>query len=142
MPSSSAAGCPPASLGRLSEASTVDLVCCHAWPASSHSQGYDYRHLRRWLASLGIRHRLARKGIESSPRLGWHLALVSIASDPAAPCGPESQERAKTIREHSRAVANHCREIARLIIRRTGGGAAQSEQQVEAGTALAVPASP
>ncbi|EFL27723.1 hypothetical protein SSOG_07436 [Streptomyces himastatinicus ATCC 53653] len=76
MPSSSAAGRLPASLGRFSEASTVGLVCCHAWPASSHSQGYDYRHFRRWLASLGIRHRLARKDIESSLRLGRHLALT------------------------------------------------------------------
>jgi hypothetical protein len=29
-----------------------------------------------------------------------------------------------TIRERCQAVANHCREIARLITRRTGGGAA------------------
>lgn len=61
---------------------------------------------------------------EAVPTLLGVLAPVSIASDRAAPCGPESKERAKTIREHSRAVANHCREIARLIIRRTGGGAA------------------
>ncbi|GAA0950313.1 hypothetical protein GCM10009578_026080 [Streptomyces rhizosphaericus] len=76
MPSSSAAGCPPASLDGFSEASTVGLVCCHAWPAGSHSQGYDYRHLRRWLAYRGIRHRLARKAIESSPRLGRHQWVV------------------------------------------------------------------
>lgn len=35
-------------------------------------KGYDYRHLRRWLASRGIRHRLALKGIESSQHLGRH----------------------------------------------------------------------
>ncbi|CAM5725377.1 hypothetical protein SALBM217S_05957 [Streptomyces griseoloalbus] len=29
-----------------------------------------------------------------------------------------------TIRERCQAVANHCREVARLITRRTGGGAA------------------
>ena len=36
------------------------------------NKGYDYRHLRRWLSSRGIRHRFARKGIESSQRLGKH----------------------------------------------------------------------
>ena len=39
-------------------------------------KGYDYRHLRRWLASRGIRHRLARKGIESSRHLGRHRWVV------------------------------------------------------------------
>ncbi|WP_331740874.1 hypothetical protein [Streptomyces sp. NBC_01006] len=61
---------------------------------------------------------------DAVPTLLGVLAFISIASNPAAPCGPDSQERAETIREHGRAVANHCREIARLIIRRTGGGAA------------------
>lgn len=51
------------------------------------------------------------------------LALISLGSDPATPCGPESRDRAETLREHCRAVANHCREITRLILRRTGGGA-------------------
>ncbi|GAA2470105.1 hypothetical protein GCM10010276_00050 [Streptomyces longisporus] len=46
-------------------------------PAKLHGdKGYDYRHLRRWLASRGIRHRLARKGIESSQRLGRHRWVV------------------------------------------------------------------
>lgn len=35
-------------------------------------KGYDYRHLRRWLRSRGIAHRIARKGIDSSQRLGRH----------------------------------------------------------------------
>lgn len=35
-------------------------------------KGYDYDHLRRWLSKRGIRHRIARKGIESSQRLGRH----------------------------------------------------------------------
>lgn len=35
-------------------------------------KGYDYNHLRRWLSSRGIRHRIARKGIETSQRLGRH----------------------------------------------------------------------
>ncbi|MGV9556657.1 IS5 family transposase [Streptomyces sp. NPDC003522] len=46
-------------------------------PGKLHGdKGYDYRHLRRWLASRGIRHRLARKGIESSRRLGRHRRVV------------------------------------------------------------------
>jgi transposase len=46
-------------------------------PTKLHGdKGYDYRHLRRWLASRGIWHRLARKGIESSRRLGRHRWVV------------------------------------------------------------------
>ncbi|MGY3335040.1 transposase [Streptomyces filamentosus] len=42
-------------------------------PAKLHAdKGYDYDHLRRWLRSRGIRHRIARRGVESSPRLGRH----------------------------------------------------------------------
>lgn len=39
-------------------------------------KGCDYRHLRRWLSSRGIRHRLARKGTESSRHLGRHRWVV------------------------------------------------------------------
>ncbi|MFD6918445.1 IS5 family transposase [Streptomyces virginiae] len=39
-------------------------------------KGYDYDHLRRWLRERGIRHRIARKGIESSKRLGRHRWVV------------------------------------------------------------------
>ncbi|KPI07736.1 hypothetical protein OV450_3546, partial [Actinobacteria bacterium OV450] len=39
-------------------------------------KGYDYDHLRRWLRKRGIRHRIARKGIESSGRLGRHRWVV------------------------------------------------------------------
>lgn len=39
-------------------------------------KGYDYAHLRRWLSKRGIRHRIARKGIESSKRLGRHRWVV------------------------------------------------------------------
>ena len=35
-------------------------------------KGYDYNHLRRWLSVRGIRHRIARKGVETSQRLGHH----------------------------------------------------------------------
>ncbi|WP_229820898.1 IS5 family transposase [Streptomyces roseiscleroticus] len=42
-------------------------------PAKLHGdKGYDYAHLRKWLRERGIRHRLARKGVESSKRLGRH----------------------------------------------------------------------
>ncbi|WP_086002113.1 IS5 family transposase [Nocardiopsis kunsanensis] len=42
-------------------------------PAKLHGdKGYDYTHLRRWLRRRGIVHRLARKGVESSKRLGRH----------------------------------------------------------------------
>ncbi|MGW3314277.1 IS5 family transposase [Streptomyces fungicidicus] len=42
-------------------------------PGKLHAdKGYDYPHLRRWLRGRGITHRIARKGIESSQRLGRH----------------------------------------------------------------------
>ncbi|MEU8998437.1 IS5 family transposase [Streptomyces caniferus] len=46
-------------------------------PAKLHAdKGYDYDHLRRWLRSRGITHRIARKGVESSQRLGRHRWVV------------------------------------------------------------------
>ncbi|MER5400896.1 IS5 family transposase [Streptomyces sp. NPDC002599] len=46
-------------------------------PGKLHGdKGYDYRYLRRWLASRGIRHRLAPKGVESSRPLGRHRWVV------------------------------------------------------------------
>ena len=46
-------------------------------PAKLHAdKGYDYNHLRRWLSLRGITHRIARKGIESSQRLGRHRWTV------------------------------------------------------------------
>ncbi|MFH0246320.1 IS5 family transposase [Streptomyces sp. HK10] len=39
-------------------------------------KGYDYAHLRRWLSRRGIRHRIARKGVDSSTRLGRHRWVV------------------------------------------------------------------
>ncbi|MFW6642187.1 IS5 family transposase [Nocardiopsis algeriensis] len=42
-------------------------------PGKLHGdKGYDYAHLRRWLRKRGIVHRLARRGVESSQRLGRH----------------------------------------------------------------------
>ncbi len=46
-------------------------------PAKLHrDKGYDYGHLRRWLRSCTITPRIARKGIESSQRLGRHRWTV------------------------------------------------------------------
>ncbi|MFE1987442.1 IS5 family transposase [Streptomyces mirabilis] len=46
-------------------------------PAKLHAdKGYDYDHLRRWLRKRGILHRIARKDIESSTRLGRHRWVV------------------------------------------------------------------
>ena len=46
-------------------------------PARLHGdKGYDYDHLRRWLRSRGIVPRIARKGVESSHRLGRHRWVV------------------------------------------------------------------
>lgn len=42
-------------------------------PGKLHGdKGCDYDHLRRWLRGRGITHRIARKGIELSTRLGRH----------------------------------------------------------------------
>ncbi|MFF9839230.1 IS5 family transposase [Streptomyces sp. NPDC013740] len=42
-------------------------------PGKLHAdKGYDYSHLRRWLRKPGITHHIARKGVESSQRLGRH----------------------------------------------------------------------
>jgi transposase len=46
-------------------------------PAKLHAdKGYDYAHLRRWLRSRGITPRIARRGVESSARLGRHRWVV------------------------------------------------------------------
>ncbi|WP_199821293.1 IS5 family transposase [Streptomyces sp. NRRL B-3229] len=46
-------------------------------PTKLHGDnGYDYDHLRRWLRSRNITPRIARKGIESSQRLGRHRWTV------------------------------------------------------------------
>jgi transposase len=46
-------------------------------PSKLHAdKGYGYDHLRRWLRRRGISHRIARRGIESSERLGRHRWVV------------------------------------------------------------------
>ncbi|MGW0819169.1 transposase [Streptomyces viridiviolaceus] len=39
---------------------------------AARDKGYGYPHLRRWLSKRGITHRIARRGVESSERLGRH----------------------------------------------------------------------
>lgn len=56
-------------------------------PAKLHAdKGYDYDHLRRWLRNRGIRHRIARKGVESSQRLGRHRWVVERTVSWLAAC--------------------------------------------------------
>jgi len=59
-------------------------------PAKLHGdKGYDYDHLRRWLRERGIVHRLARKGVEYSKRLGryrWQVERTMAWLAGAAAC--------------------------------------------------------
>ncbi|MEU7062904.1 IS5 family transposase [Streptomyces sp. NPDC046161] len=56
-------------------------------PGKLHAdKGYDYDHLRRWLRKRGIRHPIARRGIESSQRLGRHRWIVERAVSWLAGC--------------------------------------------------------
>ncbi|MFF8867926.1 IS5 family transposase [Streptomyces sp. NPDC015139] len=56
-------------------------------PGKLHAdKGYDYDHLRRWLSERGITHRIARKGIESSTRLGRHRWTVERTMSWLAGC--------------------------------------------------------
>ncbi|GGP86563.1 IS5 family transposase [Streptomyces sindenensis] len=46
-------------------------------PGKLHAdKGYEDDHLRRWFRERGIRHRITRKRIESSQRLGRHRWVV------------------------------------------------------------------
>ncbi|MFD9519630.1 IS5 family transposase [Streptomyces sp. NPDC059979] len=46
-------------------------------PGKLHAdKGYDYAHLRRWLRERGIKHRIARRSVEPSQRLGRHRWVV------------------------------------------------------------------
>ncbi|MBD3580521.1 IS5 family transposase [Streptomyces sp. KD18] len=56
-------------------------------PAKLHAdKGYDYDHLGKWLRERRIRHRIARKGIESSTRLGGHRWVVERTVSWLADC--------------------------------------------------------
>lgn len=54
-------------------------------PAKLHADR-GYPHLRRWPSQRGIRYRLARKGIESSTRLGRHRWVVERTVSWLADC--------------------------------------------------------
>ncbi|WP_246656931.1 IS5 family transposase [Streptomyces rhizosphaericus] len=59
----------------------------HRRPAKLHGdKGYDYGHLCRWLRQRGIRHRIARKGLESSKRLGRHRWTIERTMSRLAGC--------------------------------------------------------
>src|SRR5512135_260717 len=46
-------------------------------PAKLHADtGYDYDHLRAWLRARGITPRIARRGVETSTRLGRHRWII------------------------------------------------------------------
>src|SRR5512144_3153558 len=46
-------------------------------PAKLHAdKGYDYEHLRAWLRARGITSRIARRGVETSTRLGRHRWII------------------------------------------------------------------
>ena len=49
-------------------------------------KGYDYDHLRQWLRGRGIRHRIARKGIGPSTRLGRHHRAIERTMSWLAGC--------------------------------------------------------
>lgn len=49
-------------------------------------KGYDYSDLRRWLRERGIKHRIARKGIETSQRLGRHRWTIERTMSWLAGC--------------------------------------------------------
>jgi hypothetical protein len=74
-------------------------------PAKLHAdKGDDYDHLRRWLRKRGIRHRIARTGIESSQRPGRHRQVVErTVSRPAGCRRPHRRHEGKA--EHFPAFA-------------------------------------
>ena len=60
-------------------------------PAKLHAdKSYDYPHLRAWLRARGITPRIARRGIETSDRLGRHRWVIerSFAHRPVLPWPP------------------------------------------------------
>lgn len=52
------------------------LPPCDWCQAQMEDKGYDYDHLRKWLRKRGIVPRIARRGVESSARLGRHRWVV------------------------------------------------------------------
>jgi len=99
----------------------------HRRPERLHGdKGYDYDHLRRWIRCRGIRHRIARKGIESSQRLGRHRWVVERTVSWLAGCR-RLHRRYESKAEHFLAFVG----IAAALIchRRLVRAALQSESQ-------------
>lgn len=68
-------------------------------PGKLHAdKGYDYRHLRQWLSRRDIRHRIARKNLETSQRLGRHRWTIERTMACLAGCR----------RLHRRYERKHC----------------------------------
>ncbi|MFD7529836.1 transposase [Streptomyces sp. NPDC059849] len=89
-------------------------------PGKLHAdKGYDYHHLRQWLSQRGIRHRIARKGIETSQRLGRHHWTIERTMSWLAGCC-RLHRRYECKAEHFLA----CTSIACILIKaeRAGGG--------------------
>ncbi|WP_028647980.1 IS5 family transposase [Nocardiopsis sp. CNT312] len=81
-------------------------------PGKLHGdKGYDYDHPRRWLREHGMVHRLARKGAESSKRLGRHRWQVERTMAWLAGCR-RLHRRYERKAEHFLAFAD----IARTLI--------------------------
>ncbi|MFD3733785.1 IS5 family transposase [Streptomyces sp. NPDC058632] len=81
-------------------------------PGKLHAdKGYDYRHLRQWLSGRGIRHRIARKGIETSQRLGRHRWTIERTMAWLAGCR-RLHRRYERMAEHFLAFTS----IARALI--------------------------
>lgn len=78
-------------------------------PAKLHAdKGYDHDHLRRWLRSRGIAHRIARKGT-SSPLSDWDVTVgcreVRVLADRMPAIAPPLRAQGGTLprlRRHSR----------------------------------------
>ncbi|GAB2901431.1 hypothetical protein GCM10027074_78520 [Streptomyces deserti] len=68
----------PPPTGRLRRAKPSSLAQHHSRKLSYNQLLCAFRtqHLRKWLRERRIRHRIARKGIESSTRLGRHRWVV------------------------------------------------------------------
>ncbi len=70
------------SLGRMPLVQAVPAICGRRGPrrrrpAKLHAdKGYDYDHLRVWLRARYITPRIARRGIETSTRLGRHRRII------------------------------------------------------------------
>ena len=77
----------------------IPPICSRRGPrrrAKLHGdKGYDYDDLRRWLRQRGIRHRIARKDIESSTRLGRHRWTIERTMSWLAAAGSTAATHAR-----------------------------------------------